>query len=213
MPQRLVIATHNKGKLVEMAELLQPFGFDCVSAGSLGLPEPEETADSFVGNAELKALAAARGSGLPALADDSGLAVQALGGRPGIYSARWAATNGGRDFRFAMERVNRELGAGTDRRAHFVSVLAYATPDGTARSFEGRVDGTLVWPPRGTHGFGYDPMFVPNGYAETFGEMDPLRKHAISHRADAFRKLVAGMGWKPLPGREARLTVLEREPR
>ena len=210
---RLVIATHNKGKLVEMAELLAPYGFDCVSAGELGLPEPEETASSFVGNAELKARAAAEGSGLPALADDSGIVVAALGGKPGIHSARWAETGQGRDFRFAMARVNRELGAATDRRAHFVSVLCLARPDGVARCFEGRVDGTLVWPPRGARGFGYDPMFLPVGRAETFGEMDPLQKHALSHRADACRKLVAGMGWTALPGREANLTVLEREPR
>jgi XTP/dITP diphosphohydrolase len=210
---KLVIATHNKGKLVEMAELLAPYGFDCVSAGALGLPEPAETADSFLGNAELKALLAAKGSALPALADDSGLAVEALGGRPGIHSARWAEVDGKRDFRLAMERVNRELGASADRRAHFVSVLSLAWPDGRIHSFEGRVDGTLVWPPRGERGFGYDPMFLPNGYAETFGEMDPLRKHAISHRADAFRKLVAAMGWTPLPGRVAKLAVLEREPR
>ncbi|MCC7049248.1 MAG: RdgB/HAM1 family non-canonical purine NTP pyrophosphatase [Alphaproteobacteria bacterium] len=218
MAGRLVIATHNKGKLVEMAELLAPYGFDCVAAGALGLPEPAETASSFVGNAELKARAAAQGSGLPALADDSGIVVAALGGKPGIHSARWAETKGpdgepARDFRFAMERVNRELGATADRRAHFVSVLCFARPDGAARCFEGRVDGTLVWPPRGAHGFGYDPMFLPDGHAETFGEMDPLRKHAISHRADAFRKLVAGMGWTALPGREAKLTVLAREPR
>jgi XTP/dITP diphosphohydrolase len=216
--ERLVIATHNKGKLREMAELLAPYGFDCVAAGELGLPEPEETADSFVGNAELKARAAAKGSGLPALADDSGLAVAALGGQPGIHSARWAETGGpngetGRDFRFAMERVNRELGASTDRRAHFVSVLCLARPDGETRCFEGRVDGGLVWPPRGARGFGYDPMFLPDGYGETFGEMDPLKKRAISHRADAFRKLVAGMGWKARPGVEPRLTVLDREPR
>jgi XTP/dITP diphosphohydrolase len=211
--ERLVIATHNKGKLREMAELLAPYGLDCVAAGELGLPEPEETADSFIGNAELKARAAAKGSGLPALADDSGLAVAALGGQPGIHSARWAETGGRRDFRFAMERVNRELGSSADRRAHFVSVLCYARSDGGVRSFEGRVDGTLVWPPRGARGFGYDPMFLPEGYAETFGEMEPLAKHAISHRADAFRKLVAGMGWKAKPGVEPRLTVLDREPR
>jgi XTP/dITP diphosphohydrolase len=211
--ERLVIATHNKGKLREMAGLLAPYGFDCVSAGELALPEPAETADSFVGNAELKARAAAKGSALPALADDSGLVVPALGGQPGIQSARWAETNGGRDFRFAMERVNRELGASTNRRAYFVSVLSLAWPDGRVRSFEGRVDGTLVWPPRGDRGFGYDPMFLPDGYAETFGEMEPLAKHAISHRADAFRKLVAGMGWKAPLGAETRLAVLEREPR
>lgn len=218
MAGRLVIATHNKGKLVEMADLLAPYGFACVAAGELGLAEPAETADSFAGNAALKARAAADASGLPALADDSGLAVDALGGRPGIHSARWAETGGPdgatvRDFRRAMERVNRELGDSPDRRAHFVCALCLAWPDGRLRCFEGRVDGTLVWPPRGGRGFGYDPMFLPDGYDQTFGEMDPAAKHAISHRAQAFRKLVAEMGWKALPGAEPRSTVLEREPR
>lgn len=192
---RLVIATHNQGKLKEMAELLAPFGYDCVSAGELGLPEPEETGDSFIANAELKARAAAKDSGSLALADDSGLAVDALGGAPGIHSARWAAPSGGpaggggRDFRVAMERVNRELGANPNRRGHFVSVLCLASPDGRVRCFEGRVSGTLVWPPRGSRGFGYDPMFMPDGYEQTFGEMDPAIKHRISHRAVAFGKL------------------------
>ena len=192
---RLVVATHNKGKLREMAELLAPYGFDCVSAGELGLPEPEETGATFIANAELKARAAARGSGHRALADDSGLCVEALGGRPGVQSVRWADTaggsedGGGRDFRRAMERVNRELDANPDRRAYFISVLSLAWPDGGVKSFEGRVHGTLVWPPRGDRGFGYDPMFMPSGYNQTFGEMDPDLKHRISHRAVAFRKL------------------------
>ncbi len=192
---RLVIATHNPGKLKEMAELVGPYGFECVSAGALGLPEPEETGDTFVSNAELKARAAAAGSGLMALADDSGLVVSALGGEPGIHSARWAEGAGGRDFRRAMERVERALGDNPDRRAYFISVLSLAWPDGRVRSFEGRVYGTLVWPPRGGRGFGYDPMFRPLGHAETFGEMEPAAKHRISHRAEAFRRLVAGMGW------------------
>lgn len=194
---RLVIATHNRGKLKEMAALLKPHGFDCVSSGDLGLPEPEETGDTFAANAELKAVAAAKGSGHLALADDSGLVVEALGGQPGIYSARWAAPTGGpaggggRDFRGAMERVNRELGAAKNRRAYFVSVLSLAWPDGRVKSFEGRIDGALVWPPRGERGFGYDPMFMPDGYKETFGEMEPGLKHKISHRAVAFGKLAA----------------------
>lgn len=193
--RRLVIATHNRGKLKEMAALLAPHGFDCVSAGDLSLPEPEETGGSFAANAELKARAAAAAGGHMALADDSGLCVEALDGRPGIHSARWAdpesgpVGGGGRDFRRAMARINRELGASKDRRAYFVSVLALAWPDGRVKSFEGRVHGTLVWPPRGDRGFGYDPMFMPDGRKETFGEMDPALKHSISHRAAAFRKL------------------------
>ncbi len=194
---RLVVATHNKGKLKEMAALLAPHGFDCIGAGDLGLPEPEEPGESFAANAELKALAAAKGSGHTALADDSGLVVEALGGQPGIHSARWAAPSGGpmggggRDFRVAMERVNRELGANKNRRAHFVSVLSLAWPDLRVKSFEGRIEGTLVWPPRGDRGFGYDPMFMPDGYKETFGEMNPDLKRRISHRAVAFGKLAA----------------------
>ncbi len=213
MPQRLVIATHNKGKLVEMGDLLAPYGFACVSAGELGLPEPEETAATFIGNAELKASAAMRGSNLPSLADDSGVVVEALDGAPGIYSARWAEIDGGRDFGHAMKRVHEELGASANRRAYFISVLSFAVPGQPIRSFEGRVHGTLVWPPRGSRGFGYDPMFLPDGYAETFGEMEPLAKHAISHRAIAFRKLVEGMGWKAAPGAAPAMTVLAKEPR
>jgi XTP/dITP diphosphohydrolase len=213
MTQRLVIATHNKGKLVEMGDLLAPYGFACVSAGELGLPEPEETAATFVGNAELKAEAAMRGSNLPSLADDSGIVVEALDGAPGIYSARWAETDGKRDFGHAMKRVHEELGASANRRAYFISVLSFVEPGKPIRSFEGRVHGTLVWPPRGSRGFGYDPMFLPEGHAETFGEMEPLAKHAISHRAIAFRKLVEGMGWKAMPGMAPAMTVLTKEPR
>jgi len=188
---RLVIASHNAGKVREIGTLLQDFGVHVVSAGELGLPEPEETGATFAANALLKAHAAAQGSGLPALADDSGLAVRALNGEPGIHSARWAETPHSRDFALAMQRVERELQGQADRSAHFTCVLALAWPDGHAESFEGRVDGTLVWPPRGDHGFGYDPVFRPDGYDITFGEMDPAQKHAISHRADAFAQLVA----------------------
>ncbi len=186
----LVIASHNAGKVREIGELLGPFGAQVVSAGSLGLPEPEETGDSFIANAELKALAAAKAANLPALADDSGLAVHALGGDPGIYSARWAGPE--KDFAAAMARINQLLGDASDRSAHFACALTLAWPDGQCHSFEGRVDGTICWPPRGGHGFGYDPFFLPTGHEVTFGEMDPAAKHAISHRADAFRKLVDG---------------------
>ena len=185
----LVIATHNPGKLSEIAELLAPFGVAVAGAAELGLDEPEETGLSFTENAEIKARAAATVTGLPALADDSGLAVVALGGAPGIYSARWAGPAG--DFGAAMVRVEAELGDTTDRRAHFVAALTLAWPDGHCETFEGRVDGTLVWPPRGARGFGYDPMFLPDDRAETFGEMDQAAKHRISHRADAFGKLIA----------------------
>ncbi len=186
---RLVIATHNRGKLDEMAALLRPFGVLAVSAGSLGLAEPEETGDSFEANAELKALAAAKASGLPALADDSGLVVPALDGAPGIYSARWAGPE--RDFARAMALVEERLRGKSDRRAHFVAVLALAWPDGHVECFRGEVHGDLVFPPRGKRGFGYDPIFVPAGGSETFGEMEPAAKHAISHRGAAFRKLAA----------------------
>lgn len=186
---RLVIASHNRGKVREIADLLAPFGAGIVSAGDLGLDEPEETGETFVANAELKARAAALGSGLPALADDSGLVVAALGGAPGIHSARWAGEH--RDFAFAMCRVEEALAGKSDRRAHFVCALSLCWPDGACSTFEGTVYGTLVWPPRGERGFGYDPMFVPDGHDITFGEMDPAAKHAISHRADAFRKLIA----------------------
>jgi XTP/dITP diphosphohydrolase len=185
---RLVIATHNPGKLREIAALVAPFGVECLSAGSLGLPEPEETGLTFEDNAILKARAATERSGMPALADDSGLVVPALGGAPGIVSARWAGP--GKDFAVAMRRVEEGLSGQTDRRAFFVAALALAWPDGHVEVFRGEAHGALVWPPRGELGFGYDPAFLPNGGAQTFGEMDPDAKHAVSHRAEAFRKLV-----------------------
>jgi len=185
--QRLVVASHNTGKVTEIETLLAPYGVATVGAAALGLPEPEETGATFEENAELKARTAAEASGLLALSDDSGLVVPALGGAPGIYSARWAGP--GKDFRAATERVQRELGD-KDRRATFVAVLALASPDGGIAAFRGEVHGTLVWPPRGERGFGYDPIFVPDGYETTFGEMDPDLKHKISHRARAFEKLV-----------------------
>ena len=187
--KRLVIATHNKGKLREIDDLLRPFGIEVMGAGALGLPEPEETGDTFEANATLKALAAATTTRLPALADDSGLVVSALDGAPGIYSARWAGPT--RDFSVAMRAVEDRLHGKSDRRAHFVAALALAWPDGHVEVFRGEVHGLLTWPPRGTKGFGYDPMFQPLGDTRTFGEIDPEEKHRISHRADAFRKLVA----------------------
>lgn len=186
---RLVVASHNPGKVREIDDLLRPFDAAPVSAGQLGLPEPVEDGLTFEANAILKAEAAATRSGLPALSDDSGLAVSALNGDPGIYSARWAGPD--KDFQHAMQRVESELGDNPDRNATFVCALALAWPDGHREVFEGNVAGTLVWPPRGDRGFGYDPMFLPDGYEETFGEMDQTQKHAISHRADAFRQLVA----------------------
>ena len=185
----LVIATHNPGKLREIAALLAPHGVIAVSAADLGLPEPEETALDFVGNARLKAQAAARAADGPALADDSGFCVAALGGAPGVVSARWAGP--AKDFAAAMARVQREVGEAADRRAWFVSALCLAWPDGHADTFFARADGSMVWPPRGANGFGYDPMFVPAGGTLTYGEMDPDRKHAISHRARAFAQLLA----------------------
>ncbi len=192
-PGRLVIASHNPGKVREIAALLEGHGLDVVSAKELDLPEPEETGTTFVMNAELKARSAADLSGLPALADDSGLCVEALGGDPGIFSARWAGET--KDFGEAMRRVHDKMAAIDDapRDAHFVCALALAWPDGHVEWFEGRVDGTLVWPPRGDRGFGYDPMFLPEGHDQTFGEMEEGAKHAISHRADAFRQLVAAV--------------------
>ena len=196
---RLVIATHNKGKLAEMRELLGAHGVEAVAASELNLPEPEETGTTFAANARIKAEAAAKASGLPAFADDSGLAVDALDGGPGIYSARWAGET--KDFRHAMEKVEaglRERDAFTpdQRKAHFASVLCVAWPDGHTEEFEGKVDGTLVWPPRGEKGFGYDPMFLPDGFDLTFGEMTSEQKHwlppkgeGLSHRARAFLKL------------------------
>lgn len=186
---RLVLATHNPGKLREMAALVTPLGFDMVSAGELGLPGPDETAPDFAGNARIKALAAARASGQPALSDDSGFCVAALGGAPGVLSARWAGP--GRDFAPAMARVNAEMGDAPDRRAWFIAVLCLAWPDAHTDTFLGRVDGAAIWPPRGGKGFGYDPMFVPAGAAHSFGEMEPEEKHAISHRARAFAQLRA----------------------
>ncbi len=193
-PGRLVIASHNKGKVCEIAALLEGRGLDVVSAGELDLPEPEETGTTFVMNAELKARAAADLSGLPALADDSGLCVDALGGDPGIFSARWGGE--AKDFGMAMTLVERALaatGPTPARTAHFVCALALAWPDGHVEWFEGRVDGTLVDPPRGDNGHGYDPMFVPDGHDRTFAEMDDATKNEISHRADAFRQLVAAV--------------------
>ena len=194
---KLVIATHNAGKLREIRALMEPFGIECVGAAELDLPEPEEIGVTFVDNAELKAREAADLSGLPALADDSGLSVDALHGQPGIYSARWAEDeSGNRDFGRAMEKVwNAVEAAGPDagHDAHFVCALSLAWPDGSIESFEGKVYGTLVWPPRGANGFGYDAMFVAAGMHRTFGEIEPEGKHAISHRAAAFKLLVAAI--------------------
>jgi len=186
--KRLVIASHNPGKVREIGELLSPWQIEVVSASELNLPEPEETGDSFVANAKLKADAAALGANLPALADDSGMTVDGLGGAPGIYSARWGGPE--KDFDMAMARVNDELGDTTDRSAQFVCALALTWPDGHCEVFEGEVGGTLVWPPRGDKGFGYDPMFHADGDAGTYGEIDPVAKHASSHRAIAFAKLI-----------------------
>jgi XTP/dITP diphosphohydrolase len=189
----LVVASHNQGKVREIKDLLAPFGIVTKGAAELGLPEPEETETTFAGNAALKARAAAKASGLPALADDSGLAVTALGGAPGIYSARWAGET--KDFSFAMQRVERELkekGA-QDFSAKFVCALALAEPGKEPEIFEGEVHGRLLFPPRGTRGFGYDPIFVADGMSETFGEIEPARKHAMSHRARAFARLVAAL--------------------
>jgi XTP/dITP diphosphohydrolase len=200
VPPRLVVATHNPGKLRELRQLLEPYGIEALAASDLRLAEPEETAATFEGNARLKAAAAAQATGLPALADDSGLCVEALDGAPGIYSARWAGE--GKDFASAMERIERELRTRgcvdpARRRAWFVSVLALTWPDGHFESFVGRVDGTLVWPPRGALGFGYDPVFQPDGFDRTFGEMTSDEKHGLpaddspglSHRARAFQAL------------------------
>lgn len=185
---RLVIASHNSGKVREIRDLLGPLGAEVVSSAEFGLDEPEETGETFVENALLKARAAARASGLPALADDSGLAVTALDGRPGIHSARWAGPD--KDFPAAMQRIEDALAGQPDRSARFVCALALAWPDGHAETFEGIVTGQLVWPPRGPHGFGYDPVFVPDGHPLTFGEMPPAAKHQLSHRARAFERLV-----------------------
>lgn len=184
----LVIATHNQGKVREIADLLGPYILSFESAGALGLPEPEETGKTFAENAKIKALAAAMASGKPALADDSGLSVNVLGGDPGIYSARWAGPE--KDFALAMRKVEDALGDSTDRRAAFVCALALAWPDGHVEIFEGRAQGRMIYPPRGEKGFGYDPVFVPEGHNVTFAEMEPVEKHRISHRAAAFSRLV-----------------------
>ncbi len=185
-----MVASHNPGKVREIADLIAPWKLQAISVGELGLPEPDETEPTFIGNALLKARAAAHGAQLPALADDSGLCVEALDGAPGIYSARWAGPT--KDFSLAMEDVNRRMQASgrSSRAAWYICALAIAWPDGVEASFEGRIDGELVWPPRGTRGFGYDPMFVPEGHSLTFGEMEPGAKHAMSHRARAFRQFV-----------------------
>ena len=195
---RLVIATHNPGKLREISALIEPLGIACIGAEELRLPEPEEIGNTFADNADLKAREAADLSGYPALGDDSGLCVDALHGLPGIFSARWAEdSDGNRDWMRAMKRVWTDIevaGPDASRDAHFACALSLAWPnDGQIETFEGRVDGTLIWPPRGDKGFGYDPMFVPGGYEQTFGELDPVEKHKISHRADAFRKLVRAL--------------------
>jgi len=194
MPRRfpggkLVVASHNAGKVREIRELLAPFNADVRSAGELGLPEPEETGQSFIANAELKALSAAMGANVIALADDSGLAVSGLNGAPGIYSARWAGPE--KDFALAMRKVENALGSNPDRKARFICALSLAWPDGHCETFEGAVIGDLTFPPRGNKGFGYDPIFIPQGFDITFAEMEPLEKHKMSHRADAFRQLVS----------------------
>lgn len=192
--KRLLVATHNKGKLDEIAELLKPYGIACVSAAELGLPEPEETEDTFVGNARIKAHAAAKATGLPALADDSGIEVDGLGGAPGVHTADWAMTPQGRNFVRAMTRTWEALEAARapyPRTARFRATMVLAWPDGHDEVFAGKVEGQVVWPMRGVQGHGYDPMFQPDGYEITFAEMDPAEKNRISHRADAFGKLVA----------------------
>jgi XTP/dITP diphosphohydrolase len=193
--RRLVLASHNPGKLREIEDLLRPLNIAVVSAGALRLAEPVEDAPDFVGNARIKALAAVRASGLPALSDDSGFCVAALGGAPGVHSARWAGPN--KDFTAAMRHVHGEIGAADDKRAWFVAALCLAWPDGRTATFVGRVDGTAVWPPRGDKGFGYDPMFVPAHGTLTFGEIEPQVKHGISHRARAFAQLVPHLAHAP----------------
>lgn len=184
----LVVASHNAGKVQEICDLLKPFRIDVLSATTLSLAEPEETAQNFVGNAEIKALAAAQAAHIPALSDDSGLEVHALNGAPGIHSARWAGPD--KDFAAAMQQIHDQVGDSPDRSAAFICALCLAWPDGHTETFEGRIDGTLCWPPRGTHGFGYDPFFVPEGDTRSFGEFIPDEKHAISHRARAFQQLI-----------------------
>ncbi|MBN8817064.1 MAG: RdgB/HAM1 family non-canonical purine NTP pyrophosphatase [Sphingomonas sp.] len=195
-PGKLVIASHNEGKVREIRALIAPYGIEPISAKALDLPEPVENGTSFVANAEIKARSAADLSGLVALADDSGLCVDALDGAPGIFTADWAETPDGRDWMLGMRKVEQAVAAkGPDmpRDAHFVCALALAWPDGHVEWFEGRVDGQLVWPPRGENGFGYDPMFLPDGHDRTFGEMEPDEKTPLTHRADAFRQLVAAV--------------------
>lgn len=200
-PGKLVIASHNQGKVREIRALIEPYGIEPVSAGDLNLPEPEETGTTFAENALLKAHASAQMAGLPALADDSGLCVAALGGAPGVYTADWAERQPyeggpGRDWYMAMGKVEgklAEIGPDADRSAYFICTLAIAWPDGYAQTFEGRVHGALTWPPRGTMGFGYDPVFVANGHRDSFAELNPALKHAISHRADAFAKFIAAI--------------------
>jgi XTP/dITP diphosphohydrolase len=201
LPGKIVVASHNQGKVREIRALLAPFGMEPVSAGDLGLPEPIETEDNFAGNALIKARSAAQGSGLPALSDDSGLMVDALGGMPGVYTADWAEQadhegGPGRDWYMAMGKVEGKLvalGPNTPRGAQFVCTLAIVWPDGEEAVFEGKVSGSLTWPPRGTVGFGYDPVFIAEGMDQTFAEIPPEQKHAMSHRADAFAKLVAAV--------------------
>lgn len=193
--KKIVLASHNKGKLREIQELLDPFGIECVSAGDLGLVEPEETESTFAGNARIKAHFAAKASGLPALSDDSGISIDGLDGAPGVYTADWAETPTGRDFPMAMEKVWRLLenaNAPTPRTAQFNCTLCLAWPDGQDEVFAGIAPGQVVWPMRGDHGFGFDPVFMPDGYDVTFAEMTPAQKQPLTHRADAFAKLVAG---------------------
>jgi len=197
---KLVVASHNAGKVREFDDLLHPLGLDVIPAAELGVPEPEETGETFVENSLLKSTACAQASGLLSLADDSGLAVEALGGEPGIYSARWAGPD--KDFTVAMKKVEDALHAcgatkAGERRAAFICVLSLAAPDDQTLVFEGKVEGTLVWPPRGARGFGYDPIFQPDGYDITFGEMDPGKKHGISHRADAFNRMMKYFTLRP----------------
>ncbi len=187
--KQLIVATHNPGKLREISSLLQPYIPKFYSSGELNLPEPEETETTFMGNAILKARAAAKAGGKPALADDSGVSVTALSGDPGIYSARWAGPD--KDFRMAMQKIHDALGDAKDRSGAFICVLALAWPDGHVETFEGKIEGQMIWPPRGEKGFGYDPMFVPDGYDKTFAEIEATEKRKISHRAKAFEKLLA----------------------
>ena len=193
--EQLVIATHNQGKLEEIRHLFEPFKINIIGANQLNITEPEETEDSFVGNARIKAHVSAKMSNLPSLADDSGITIDALNGAPGVYTANWAETSAGRDFVYAMEKTHNalcEVDAPYPRSAQFRCTLVLAWPDGHDEVFEGVIEGSLVWPMRGENGHGYDPIFLPNGYSETFGEMDRWEKNKISHRADAFSKLLSG---------------------